>query len=138
VPTRLFTVEEANRLVPRLDAIVERAQSVTSRLRDTRDQLVDLRIVWGDKILKPTCPDHGEYESYRSQFTQLESELEGVTAEVTALGCELKDVENGLVDFQSARGKDVVYLCWRKGEAKVEWWHSLEAGFAGRQPLDAV
>jgi hypothetical protein len=138
VPVRLFTVEEANRLLAGLDAILERAQAVTAKLRDTRDQLVDLRIVWGERVLDATCPDHAEYETYQAEFTRLEAELETVTAEVTGLGCELKDVENGLVDFQTPRGEEVVYLCWRRGEPRVGWWHSLDSGFAGRQPLDKL
>lgn len=138
MPVRLFTVDQANQLVAHLDAIVSRAQSVTAKLRDARDQLVDLRIVWGERILDPACPDHAEYEGYRAEFSRLEAELEHVTAEVAGLGCELKDVENGLVDFRATRGEEIVYLCWRKGEARVEWWHSLETGFAGRQPLKTL
>ena len=138
MPARLFTLDEANRLVSRVDALVERAQATTSQLRDVRDQLVDLRIVWGEKIDDAACPDYAEYESYLGRFAQLEADLERTTTEVTTLGCELKDVENGLVDFQTKRGADVVYLCWRKGEKRIGWWHSLESGFAGRQPLKTL
>jgi hypothetical protein len=49
---------------------------------------------------------------------------------------ELKDVEQGLLDFPHEREGRVVYLCWRLGEEGIGWWHDLDVGFAGRQPLD--
>jgi hypothetical protein len=51
------------------------------------------------------------------------------------LGCELKDLDDGLVDFPSYRQGQLIYLCWKRGEDRIEWWHTMEAGFAGRQPL---
>ncbi len=53
-----------------------------------------------------------------------------------ATGCEVKDLELGLVDFRSQREGREVYLCWRVGEATISYWHELDAGFGGRQPLD--
>ncbi|MEE8369781.1 MAG: DUF2203 domain-containing protein, partial [Dehalococcoidia bacterium] len=55
--------------------------------------------------------------------------------EVEALGCELKDIDQGLIDFRAALDGEEVYLCWKLGEPKIGWWHSLQAGFSGRQPL---
>jgi hypothetical protein len=51
------------------------------------------------------------------------------------LGCELKDLDDGLVDFPSYRQGQLIYLCWKRGEDRIEWWHTMEAGFSGRQPL---
>lgn len=50
-------------------------------------------------------------------------------------GCELKDLDAGLVDFPHHRDGQIVFLCWKRGEARIEYWHDLESGFAGRQPL---
>ncbi len=62
--------------------------------------------------------------------------LAAETGEVTALGVQLKDYARGLIDFPSLRDGRVVLLCWQLGEAdQIEWWHDIEAGFAGRQPL---
>ena len=135
---RLFSVEEANSLVDRLEAILARAQGTLDGLRTARDQLIDMRIIWGEKILDPACDDHEEYVRYREEFTRREAELAKVTEEVTGLGCEVKDIELGLVDFAAARGEEVVYLCWRKGEPKVGYWHSQTDGFAGRQPIQSI
>lgn len=58
-----------------------------------------------------------------------------LVAKVQALGVEVKDLERGLVDFRARRGEQEFYLCWRVGESGISWWHTLESGFAGRQPL---
>jgi hypothetical protein len=50
-------------------------------------------------------------------------------------GIELKGLEEGLVDFPSDRDGRTVYLCWKQGEDSIQWWHDLDTGFAGRQPL---
>ena len=54
---------------------------------------------------------------------------------IHALGCELKHVDQGLIDFPALREGREVYLCWRLGEPTIGWWHDLDTGFAGRQPL---
>ncbi|HEX9268763.1 MAG TPA: DUF2203 domain-containing protein [Candidatus Limnocylindria bacterium] len=63
-------------------------------------------------------------------------EIEGLMREVAALGVEVKDLDNGLVDFLSTRNGEDVYLCWRLGEGdRIAWWHPLDTGFPGRRPL---
>lgn len=54
---------------------------------------------------------------------------------ITATGAILKDVNSGLVDFLAVRDGREVYLCWRFGEPEIQYWHDIEAGFAGRQPI---
>ena len=64
------------------------------------------------------------------------TELTGRIAELEILGVQLKDFERGLVDFPSLRDGRVVLLCWQMGEGdELEWWHDVDAGFAGRTPL---
>lgn len=138
MPTRLFTVDQANTLLGTLDEVVARAQGLTAEMRTVRDQLVDLRIIWAEKVLDPACPDYAEYEAYRAKFTRLERELQAATAEVAGHGCELKDLEQGLVDFYTHRGEEVVYLCWKRGEPRIRWWHPVEGGFGARRPIDTL
>ena len=52
------------------------------------------------------------------------------------MACELKDIEQGLIDFRTEREGREVYLCWKLGEPDIRWWHELDAGFAGRRPLE--
>ena len=70
--------------------------------------------------------------AYAAVLTELTIQL----AELEALGVQLKDFERGLVDFPSLRDGRVVLLCWQLGEGdELEWWHDVDAGFAGRTPL---
>ena len=68
----------------------------------------------------------------------LEQSAEGVSSlgeEVQDMGCELKGIEEGLIDFRTEMDGREVYLCWKFGEERIDWWHELDTGFAGRQPL---
>ncbi len=56
-------------------------------------------------------------------------------ARVNEWGVELKGIDEGLIDFPSRRERRIVYLCWRLGEDCISWWHEIDTGFAGRQPL---
>lgn len=62
--------------------------------------------------------------------------LDTLIHRIQDLGVHLKDINTGLLDFPSIRGDREVYLCWRYGEESVQFWHDIEAGFAGRQPID--
>lgn len=62
--------------------------------------------------------------------------LSSSTGQLEALGVQLKDYERGLIDFPSLRDGRVILLCWQLGEGdQLEWWHDVDTGFAGRQPL---
>jgi hypothetical protein len=63
------------------------------------------------------------------------AELQALLAEFSSRGIFIKDMERGLIDFPSLQGDREVFLCWTNGEASVEYWHDLDAGFAGREPL---
>jgi hypothetical protein len=132
---RVFTADEVNRLVPELDERLGRVQGVMERLRDARDQLADLRIIWGAKVEEASCPDHEEYKLFLLQFQKHEENLRRELANVQALGCEVKDPDIGLVDFYSERNGEPVLLCWKRGESRVGFYHTLSSGFAGRKPL---
>lgn len=69
------------------------------------------------------------------QYAATVANFLGMTQEILALGVEIKDFDRGLCDFPHLRDGKVVYLCWQRDESNIEWWHEVEAGFAGRQPL---
>ena len=132
---RTFTLEEANRLLPTVKEGLAEVSDILERLRHARDQLMDLRIIWGDAIEEPTCKDHAEYVGFRDRFAGLETQLRRAMGRVTEIGCEVKDPDAGLVDFYADRGGKTVFLCWRRGETRIGFWHTLEDGFAGRRPI---
>jgi hypothetical protein len=124
-PPRYFTVDEANALLPEVRRIV-------GNMLAARQTIVEARpLVW--PILEKSVNNGGA-----KQAGELIFEFEKVQAAVkqlTELGLQLKDVNTGLVDFLSVRDGREVYLCWRFDEPAVNFWHDLEAGFAGRQPI---
>jgi hypothetical protein len=130
--TRIFTVEEANRTLPLVSRIVEDIVRDYARWREKVDTF---------EVEVARTP-HGETGTEALRLEQeaqlLAAEIERFMGELAALGIEFKGFDIGLVDFPSELDGRLVYLCWRLGEAQVEYWHDLEAGFAGRQPLHAA
>ena len=124
---KIFTVQEANALLPNVRTIVgkiQRAHQQLSRYKEDAKKAADAAERGGGGF-----PDGVAYAAILTELTMQLSELE-------ALGVQLKDFERGLVDFPSLREGRVVLLCWQLGEGdELEWWHDIDAGFAGRTPL---
>lgn len=121
---KTFTLEEANALVPQLEKLLDDMTNV-------RAQIVAM-----GETREPVLPKAGGNGGGKASGKYLL--LQHFNACLSTLqewGCELKDLDQGLVDFPSYRDGHLVYLCWKRGEARVEYWHEIEAGFAGRQPL---
>ena len=123
--SRLFTVEEANALLPTLRELLDDLAHHRDALREKAPHL--------EPILQAAVANGGglagsEYgvEAYR---------LHLAVARIRELGVLLKDLDMGLLDFPHERGGRVVFLCWHPPEERVEYWHEIEAGYAGRQPL---
>ena len=124
---KIFTVQEANALLPNVRIILAGIQRAHRRLSHYRDE--------AKKASEAAERGGGGIEdgpAYASVLTELTVQL----AELESLGVQLKDFERGLVDFPSLRDGRVVLLCWQMGEGdELEWWHDVDAGFAGRTPL---
>jgi hypothetical protein len=130
---RHFTLEEALALLPQLTELLE-------ALRTRRRELQELERRLAERY-QHRVRGNGQVRG-GEELGRVQAELEaGITqlneqvAAVHALGVEVKDVEQGLIDFPSLRDGEEVYLCWRLGEPTIAWWHPLDTGFAGRQPL---
>ena len=133
---KLFTIEQANAALPLVRAI---ASDMSELARDVIDRKERLSHLLGGRD-----PESHSHDPYRSELAHIEGELEKDSRrlkeyvnELVALGVEPKDCLQGLVDFPCEMEGRVVYLCWRLGEPEVLYWHDLDAGFAGRQPLVA-
>ena len=124
---KLFTIEEANALLPSVREILQRIQRSRRRLATYRRAAKSA--AEGAEQGGGGMEGGALYATLLTQFTAEMSELE-------ALGVQLKDFDRGLVDFPSLRDGRVVLLCWQLGEGdELEWWHDMEAGFGGRTPL---
>ena len=124
---KLFTIQEANALLPSVRTILARIQRAHRRLSQYRDE--------ARKAAEAAEQGGGGIDdgiTYAAVLTELTSEM----TELDTLGVQLKDFERGLIDFPSLRDGKVVLLCWQMGEGdELEWWHEVDAGFAGRTPL---
>ena len=124
---KLFTIQEANALLPSVRAILARIQRAHRALAEYRDE--------ARKAAEAAEQGGGGIENgvaYAFVLTELTTHM----SELDTLGVQLKDFERGLVDFPSLRDGRVVLLCWQMGEGdELEWWHDVDAGFAGRTPL---
>ena len=134
-PVRFFTVTEADALIPRLEHLFRRIDPTLARLRELRDLIDDAESYWGDGLVAAPAKDRDAYADALAEQSDLERSVQATVDEIHALGCELKDVSRGLVDFPARIGTEVAYLCWQRGEDRLGWWHTLEAGFAGRKAL---
>jgi hypothetical protein len=77
-----------------------------------------------------------ELKEAQARLEQATAAVNELAEQIHEMGCELKGIEEGLIDFRTEMGGREVYLCWKLGEERIDWWHDLETGFAGRQPLD--
>ncbi|HAF15517.1 MAG TPA: DUF2203 domain-containing protein [Blastocatellia bacterium] len=124
---KLFTVEEANALLPSLREILKKIQRSRRRLATFRQQA---------KLAAEGAEQGGGGMEDGVLYAGLLTNFTAEMVELEALGVQLKDFERGLVDFPSLRDGRVILLCWQLGEGdQLEWWHDMEAGFSGRTPL---
>jgi len=128
---RSFTLEEANALLPRLREILGEMQEKKAELDEVRGDLGQMtRTASGNGHLLAQQMDRK-----RRDGEALAARLNELLSEVHRMGCEMKGLEEGLIDFRSERDGRIVYLCWKLGEERIAYWHELDVGFAGRQPL---
>jgi hypothetical protein len=124
---KIFSVEEANSLLPSVRHLVRKIQRAHKRILSEEGaarEAAEFAEQGGGGIANGVA-----YAANLIDMTSLVSELE-------ALGVQLKDFSRGLIDFPSLRDGRVVLLCWQLGEGdRLEWWHDIDAGFAGRTPL---
>lgn len=151
--TRFFDIDSANAAVPELDGIV-------SVLAEQRAELVRLR----DDVLERTGGGEGvsggrgerrsrgdaeddrdagaatadDLRLTRLRMQGLIDQMAAGVARIDALGLTLRDIEHGLVDFPALVAGRQIWLCWQRGEPRVDWWHDLDSGFSGRRPLDEL
>jgi len=129
---KLFSVEEANKALPLVRAIVG---DIVRQYRVVEGLQQRLSTVLTDRRRPSDDLYSEELVQSKNELETEEDKLRTYIEELKNLGVELKS-EEGLCDFRSMMGGREVYLCWRLGEPEVMFWHELDAGFAGRQRLN--
>ena len=129
MPKKYFTIEEANREIQRIRKILEKSKSLGKAV----DELSSIKIYLADE---------SEYSNYSETLTKLNKEFHKLSYEfyselekLDKIGCLLKDMDSGLIDFYCRfEGRDI-FLCWKIGEDRIRHWHEVDAGFEGRQMI---
>jgi hypothetical protein len=123
---KLFSIDEANDLIPGVALKLQKIQELYRRIDELREAARSAA----------EASDLGGGMAGGTAYVRALYEVGKLTTELHDDGVQLKDYSRGLVDFPCMRDGRVVLLCWQLGEPEqIEWWHELEAGFAGRQPL---
>lgn len=129
-PETLFSLEEANALLPRFELILERMQRTSMKVRE---EMATLTQEQGEQALE----NLSVHQLLRLQpsLRPLFEELAQAVEEIEQHGCLFKGLDLGLVDFPAKLGDEVVELCWQYGEKEITFYHRRDEGFAGRCPL---
>ena len=131
---KTFTLDEAQSLLPLLESLLKRAIESKREGEVVESSLIDLsrRIYLNGGMRVDTAKvaaQRAEIDTHMKRMTE-------TVAEIDAIGVQVKDLDNGLLDFPCRLDDQVVLLCWKMGETSIEHWHPVESGFQGRQPVD--
>ena len=122
---KVYTTEEANRMLPELTQSIQALRRLQSRIRnlDTKLEVLDLVC---DRYVGERNPDLREYVSTKIRFHRKIGQLHTILGELEAKGCYVQDLKHGVVHFEARRGEERVLLCWRENETEVRHWHASE------------
>ena len=123
---RTFTLAEARSLLPHLRTVLTEISQEWERMRKLNPEI--------QKARDSAALDG--YSKFGVEYVESVSHLTFLIHQVKDMGVHLKDAEKGLCDFPYIKDGRVVYLCWQLGEDSIQYWHHIETGFAGREPLD--
>jgi hypothetical protein len=131
---KTFTLDEAQGLVPVLESLLKRAIEGKRSADSIEESLQDLNrkiFVTGGLLV-----DVARVRRQRSSMEQSLQQAKDSLAEIDAIGVQVKDIETGLLDFPCEVDGETVLLCWKMGESQIDFWHTMDGGFRGRQPID--
>jgi hypothetical protein len=131
---KTFSVDEAQSLLPILESLLRRAidAKANAGLIESDLQMLSQNIFLSGGMLVDVAAVARKRMAHRAAVQQAQDAIQ----EIDSIGVQVKDLDKGLLDFPYQAGDQIVLLCWQLGEAKIDYWHTVEAGFQGRQPLD--
>lgn len=123
---RYYTPKEANNLLEIVRPMVEELMKIGERIRSHQPE------IWS--VVEKSAGNGGNPEL--SKILPDFDRLDAILHRLQDIGIEVKDLASGLVDFPAMKDGRLIYLCWKYNEDSIRFWHEVEAGFAGRQPID--
>jgi hypothetical protein len=129
---KLFTREEAEALLPQIKPLLLEIQLLGQEIAEHESHLQ----IDQNKLISNGHKPPVDAETLRGEMRALNDRIRTNVDTILEMGIIVKDIAEGLVDFPALHDGREVYLCWKLGEDRIHFWHEIEAGFAGRQPLD--
>lgn len=132
---KTFTLDEAQALLPVLESLLGRAIDAKDAATELEEQQTELmrRILLSGGLLV----DKAAVKRRKITLAALIQRARDSVEEINAIGVQVKDIDIGLLDFPCVLDGETVLLCWKRGEPRIGFWHRMEDGFAGRQPIDS-
>lgn len=132
--SRRFTLETAESLLPEIEKGIREAIALKGTLDEVQTELQALaqRVM----MLGGVLVDREKLHENKRRRDECAESLKMIVQSIQELGCIIKDLDIGLVDFPTLFRGEEVYLCWKLGEPGIEFWHGTHEGFAGRKPID--
>jgi len=127
---KYFSLAEANRTLPLVRRIVS---DIVEEYRRWKEHVFRYELVAAGS--SATQGESAEQLALRSEVDRSAQRINNFVEELARVGCVFKGFDEGLVDFYSKRDDRDVFLCWKLGEQSIEYWHEVDTGFSGRQPL---
>ena len=134
MPEEIFDLTQAQKLLPRLESLLRNA--VESKRRIAEIEQLYANLVKDIFLSGGRAVDVPKFSQHKQEKEDGERILQQTVREIEQLGCVIKDLGIGLVDFPCRVGDREAYLCWRLGEPSIGFWHTPDEGFAGRKPID--
>jgi len=131
---KTFTLDEAQSLLPVLESLLNRAIEARQAAGELQEELSELMrrvmLTGGMKV------DAAAVRAKKTTLEGLVQRAKDSLQEIDAIGVQVKDLDTGLLDFPCLLEGETVLLCWKRGETRIDFWHRMEDGFRGRQPID--
>lgn len=131
---KIFTVGEANQLLPQISSILLKLQQEKREI-DLVQVDIDLIEIVDPVPTQAIRTSRQKIDERMDHLNKLVKEYTELFEEIESWGPVVKDVDQGLIDFYHVRDQQLVFLCWKQGEPKILYWHDLESGFQRRQAL---
>ena len=132
---KVFTIEEVNRLLPRVDAVLRSLVQAARQIQWYQDRTDVLDLIGASQI---KSPEHREYMIGKKRLGELTADRDRLLEEMQRMGCVVKDFIKGQIDFYGAKDGRFVFFCWKLGEKRIQYWHELNTGTCGRRPLSEL
>ena len=131
---RYFTLDQARQLISTADVLLRQAIALRQEHERSRQEIeaINRKV----SMMGGMYVDRDKYAGLRARIDATAMRLKEIFSEIEEAGFQVKDLDIGLIDFPTLYHGEEVCLCWKLGEADIEFWHGATEGFGGRKPID--